>query len=252
LNLVLTVRFAAVRFLQALAVLLLAGADPAIADLYRWVDPETGSVKFSSYPPPWYGQGQPARRAPKVEVIAPMKSAPAFAPEAEADRAPAAKPGNRGEPRDELFKRLSQRIAAFVSSPPDGAAKAHAELLESLQDLEQMEKLAKFPNPGEQALFLEEKYGLALPLEAHRQALMQQLADLRPPPPGTAPEAAENLWRGSQLRMTALEWTNEVLRAIDPRKANARHFEMRAMAEKVATIWGPYVEAGFGRRDRVR
>ncbi len=247
MKLVLTIRFAV-----SLAVLLLVGADPAIADLYRWVDPESGSVKFSSYPPPWYGKEQSAPRAPKVEVIAPMKSAPAFAPEAEADRAPAAKPGNRSEPRDALFKRVSQRIAAFVSSPPDGAAKTYAELLEPLQDLEQMEKQARFPNPGEQTLFLEEKYGLAAPLESHRQALMQQLADLRPPPPGAAPEAAENLWRGTQLRMAVLEWTNELLNTLDPRKVNARHFEMRAMAEKVATIWAPFVDAGFGRRERAR
>jgi hypothetical protein len=41
----------------------------AAADLYRWVDPETGSVKFSSYPPPWYGDESQQRRAPKVEHI---------------------------------------------------------------------------------------------------------------------------------------------------------------------------------------
>ncbi len=41
----------------------------AQADLYRWVDPETGSVKFSSYPPPWFGDEAKQRRAPKVEVI---------------------------------------------------------------------------------------------------------------------------------------------------------------------------------------
>jgi len=39
------------------------------ADLYRWVDPETGSVKFSSYPPPWYGDAEKEKRAPKVEHI---------------------------------------------------------------------------------------------------------------------------------------------------------------------------------------
>ena len=40
-----------------------------MADLYRWVDPETGSVKFSSYPPPWHGDAAKERRAPKVEHI---------------------------------------------------------------------------------------------------------------------------------------------------------------------------------------
>jgi hypothetical protein len=52
----------------ASAVLLLWSA-PALADLYRWLDPETGSVKFSSYPPPWYGDAEKEKRAPKVEHI---------------------------------------------------------------------------------------------------------------------------------------------------------------------------------------
>ena len=52
----------------------------AAADLYRWVDPETGSVKFSSYPPPWYGDEAKERRAPKVEVI-PSRSEPVVKPE---------------------------------------------------------------------------------------------------------------------------------------------------------------------------
>lgn len=62
------------------------GAFPAHADLYRWVDRETGSVKFSSLPPPWYGDPEKERGAPAVEVIryrgpgAPPK--PAAAPEA--------------------------------------------------------------------------------------------------------------------------------------------------------------------------
>jgi hypothetical protein len=49
--------------------LLFIWAKPAAADLYRWVDPETGSVKFSSYPPPWYGDAAKQRRAPKVDLI---------------------------------------------------------------------------------------------------------------------------------------------------------------------------------------
>ncbi len=50
-----------------LAALLLA--LPAQADLYRWVDPQTGSVKFSSLPPPWLGDPEKERHAPAVEVI---------------------------------------------------------------------------------------------------------------------------------------------------------------------------------------
>ena len=43
---------------------------PAHADLYRWVDPQTGSVKFSSYPPPWFGDQALELNAPATEVIA--------------------------------------------------------------------------------------------------------------------------------------------------------------------------------------
>jgi len=49
-------------------VLLLAAglvAFPAHGDLYRWVDPASGSVKYSSAAPPWYGE--PGR--PRVEVL---------------------------------------------------------------------------------------------------------------------------------------------------------------------------------------
>ena len=44
-------------------------ALPAHADLYRWVDPQTGSVKFSSYPPPWFGDQALELNAPATEVI---------------------------------------------------------------------------------------------------------------------------------------------------------------------------------------
>ena len=58
--------------MRFLLLLLIAGwTAAATADLYRWVDPETGSVKFSSYPPPWYGDEAREPRAPKVEHIPP-------------------------------------------------------------------------------------------------------------------------------------------------------------------------------------
>ncbi|OFZ87230.1 MAG: hypothetical protein A2W21_01775 [Betaproteobacteria bacterium RBG_16_66_20] len=89
------------RIAFALLTVCLFQAGPAAADLYRWVDPETGSVKFSSYPPPWYGDEAAQRGAPKVEVIPPVRTppsaaesgsaAPAKPPEAP-DKAPKAKP----------------------------------------------------------------------------------------------------------------------------------------------------------------
>jgi hypothetical protein len=55
--------------MRALSFLIALIASPVHADLYRWIDPQTGSVKFSSYPPPWYGDPESARGAPAVEVI---------------------------------------------------------------------------------------------------------------------------------------------------------------------------------------
>jgi hypothetical protein len=42
---------------------------PAHAELYRWVDPQSGSVKYTNYPPPWFGDPEREHRYPAVEVI---------------------------------------------------------------------------------------------------------------------------------------------------------------------------------------
>jgi Domain of unknown function (DUF4124) len=63
----------------------------AHADLYRWVDPDSGSVKYSNLPPPWFGDAGKQRNAPPVEVIrerkpqAPRKPATVVALEARWD-----------------------------------------------------------------------------------------------------------------------------------------------------------------------
>jgi hypothetical protein len=69
--------------LRALVFLLLAAALPAQADLYRWIDPETGSVKLANSPPSWYESGS----GPAVERIpygpAPARGAAAEKPAAQ-------------------------------------------------------------------------------------------------------------------------------------------------------------------------
>jgi Domain of unknown function (DUF4124) len=56
---------------------------PAQAELYRWIDRESGSVKFSNLPPPWFGDPEKERHAPAVEVIRynPAASADAASPQ---------------------------------------------------------------------------------------------------------------------------------------------------------------------------
>jgi len=83
-----------------LSFVLAAAASPALAELYRWVDPQSGSVKYSNQPPPWHADPAKAARSPKVEVIpsrfgAPPKPAAEKAAAEKAAAAPAAeaKPG---------------------------------------------------------------------------------------------------------------------------------------------------------------
>ena len=237
------------RFVISLAVFLFAGAVPALADLYRWVDPETGSVKFSSYPPPWFGDAQRGGRAPKVEVILPARSAPAFGPEVDLDTA--ATPG-AALSRGELLKQISRRVAALAAAAPDTVDRPYLELGESLQALEQLDAKSKASNPREEAARLEEKWQLGAPLEARRLALTQQISGLRPPPQGAAPDAIAGGWRATQQLLAALEKINEALTSIDARKLNSRHFEMRALTDKVTAMWEPFADAIAGRADRGR
>src|SRR5262245_62586926 len=79
--------------MRFLLLVLALGAFPARADLYRWVDPASGSVKFSNTPPPWFGDPERERSAPRVEVIRERGAAalpkPAAPPEGAAARATA-------------------------------------------------------------------------------------------------------------------------------------------------------------------
>ncbi len=103
-----------------LAVALIVWPALAAADLYRWVDPETGSVKFSSYPPPWYGDGAKARRAPRVERIRERSPPPVVDDEAARDidkgappepaTAPAPAPGSQA-----LEARRKALLAEFAA-----------------------------------------------------------------------------------------------------------------------------------------
>jgi hypothetical protein len=90
----------------ALFVFFFGCINPAGADLYRWVDPETGSVKYSSYPPPWYGDESKQRRAPKVEFIP-------------AANEPAAKAETPGKAPDSATRRRDAPTAADKPAKED-------------------------------------------------------------------------------------------------------------------------------------
>ena len=86
--------------LSLLAAMLLA-APAAQADLYRWVDPASGSVKLSSYPPP---SGRAAEVIPYRGAGAPPAPPSVLAGSA---------PGPAASPLEQRWRELLQGIAAL-------------------------------------------------------------------------------------------------------------------------------------------
>ena len=97
-----------------LALAFLLACSVAHADLFRWVDPETGSVKISNAPPPSYDSGS----GPKVERL-PF-------------RAPGAKPAAAAEPLPasvgDLRARWRELLLAVASQPTPDNARAFAQV----------------------------------------------------------------------------------------------------------------------------
>jgi len=131
---------------------LLFAALPARADLYRWIDPETGAIKYSSYPPPWMGDAERERRLPQVEVLRYTPRGAAVTPEGDKAVAPLesrrrrllqellALPERKDRSPDEVQRQLKayQLLGAELDRlDPRGAPARKAE------DYEVMEKLRR-------------------------------------------------------------------------------------------------------------
>ena len=105
--------------------LLVLASFAARAELYRWVERQSGSVKYSNTPPPWYGDPERARGAPAVEVL-----------RYQAAGKPAAEPASpAGRQRVELEARRSELLKFFAALPPstDLANPAIGEQVQSYQ-----------------------------------------------------------------------------------------------------------------------
>ena len=84
----------------------------AAADLYRWIDRETGTVKFSNSPPPWFGDPERERNFPAVEVIQYRQpGAPAPAPATD-------KPAAMASVVQALEARWAELNKFFAALPP--------------------------------------------------------------------------------------------------------------------------------------
>jgi Domain of unknown function (DUF4124) len=110
-------------------VLLAALAGTALdagAELYRWRDPQTGSVKYSSYPPPWYGDETRAN-APKVEVLGGPSDAAKSKPTDEMAEKVAEVIHFMEQRREQLLSRMTVARASAGFSPSDPAFRADVE-----------------------------------------------------------------------------------------------------------------------------
>ncbi|MEJ2175812.1 MAG: hypothetical protein P8Y76_13135 [bacterium] len=109
-----------------LTVVLAGMTSDALAELYRWRDPQTGTIKYSSYPPPWYGDETREATAPKVEVLGERQGA------GDADRKPADEMAEKvaevvhfmEQRREQLLSRMTVARASAGFDPADPAFKA--------------------------------------------------------------------------------------------------------------------------------
>jgi hypothetical protein len=150
-------------------VLLLAAlaASPAYAELYRWVDRETGSVKFSSYPPPWFGDPAREMHAPAVEVI-----------RYETTAAPAPKPAATESLMAALEAQWKTLTQVFASLPPSSDfARAGSGLQQQLQAYEAVRAELDRLDPAGAARRRAQAAGI---FETLRKGLQAQLS-VKPP-----------------------------------------------------------------------
>jgi hypothetical protein len=92
----------------------LAASLPAAADLYRWVDPQSGSVKFSSVPPDWHGDPLREGVAPRVEVLRHQGPAPASLPPGAAEKP-------RAAPAQAALEERWRNMLQFLATMPQRA-----------------------------------------------------------------------------------------------------------------------------------
>ena len=120
----------------ALALLLLCCA--AHADLYRWVDPGSGSVKLSNTPPPWYERGggpaveripytAPGARSPAADPLTPTPVAVLQARWREALLAVSSQPTKEG------MQALTLVSAELDKADPAGARRRQDEVASILR-----------------------------------------------------------------------------------------------------------------------
>ena len=243
------------RFCVAAAMLLSVWTNHAAADLYRWVDPETGSVKFSSYPPPWFGDAARERRAPKVEQIPAGKPPAAIETPSADERVPpkprpeaGAKPqapanSSLEERRKLLLKQIAALAANIATAKPEEGARIYADFADRVREYGSAEKfLVQVDAAGEGARRADWS-GLVVVVDARRGKMLEQIAATRLPAEGSPPERVRDAWEDLGRQLATLGLVDNALKLLDPGRAPLRDAEQQALAEKIARQWKPLLDA---------
>lgn len=152
--------------MRTLALVLFCAALPAHADLYRWIDPESGSVKLSTQPP-----ADPRINAEVVPFRHPA------APPASPAAAGATKPKPAAAPIAALEARWSELLAQLASAPPQDFSRSSDGLRQHLEAYEAVRAELDKLDPAGAARRRNESAGI---LDRMRQGFAAQFGTVPP------------------------------------------------------------------------
>jgi len=247
------------RFSAVWALLLCVWANHAAADLYRWVDPETGSVKFSSYPPPWFGDAAKVPRAPKVEHIPAGKPAAAGEeplPDAKAPPKPlpeaagklqAPASSSQEERRKSLLKQIAANGAALATSKPEEGARIYADLAERVREYNSTELFLMQVDAGGEGARRAEWNEVLTGIDGRRRKMLEQISEIRVPAEGSSPESVRAGWLDLGRLLASFNSVDNALKLLDPKGAPARDAEQAGLTERIMRQWKPILDASLRR-----
>jgi hypothetical protein len=226
---------------RLLSLILFSWMSCVHADLYRWIDPETGSVRFSSYPPPWYGDPAQERRAPEVEHIpqrgpgaAPEMPAPAQGGAAE----PAAgTPATLEQRRKALLARILEVLTNPIAAGPEEAMRGLLAIAEPVREYRSVETVLAQADPAGRVARHKEREAFVASLDARRRSMAEDLRKTPPPAASMPPDQAQRVIRQLQAKLVSYGGVIGALKALDPAGDAARTAEMRALEQQLTAAW---------------
>jgi hypothetical protein len=113
----------------------------AHADLYRWVDPESGSVKLSSTPPPWFERDSSGPAVERIPYTPPAARGRQAEPNADSPAALRARwreamRAAASQPSRERIEALQALTRELDRADPNGASQRRAELADFVARLQ--------------------------------------------------------------------------------------------------------------------